>query len=491
MTYFETLDGLGAHLASSGVTVDNPDPGIPLTEWTDMLDRGPAWSNQPSVRKVVGFIARQLASTPLHLWERKPNNDRVRVRDGALADLLARPSRAPGMTPYRFWESLLIDGLIHDKWCARITEHFDGYELTRIPARRVKFASNWLGQITKVKITDNAGNTTEEDPAGFLIDVGYSERGANGTSPLKTLADILDEYTEAIAYRRQVWKNGARIPHVIERPKEAGKFEDGAFQRFKRSWSAFTRGGGQEGGTPVLEDGMTIKELSSFRPRDTLDLDGRRLTDIEVTSAYHIAPELVGAREGTFANIKAFKEMLYGPNLGPYYDAWQQALNLVLTPLLEPGRSVYIEANIEAKLRGSFEEQIDYLSTAVGAPIMTRNEARPRLNLSQIAGGDELVTPLNVILGGQASPQSGKAADAVIERFQLRQYRTVSSQKNAGVLDWWDRDRWDRELTADLTKDAGMDTNSARSLARLVNDQAERHLFQQFQKDGTHAHEDD
>lgn len=490
MTYFETITGLGTHLSTTGARIETPDAGLPLMDWAAELDRGPAWSNQPSVRKVVGFIARQLASTPLHLWERAANNDRNRIRDGALAQLLARPSRAPGMTPYRFWESMLIDGLIHDKWCARITEHFDGYSLTRIPARRVKFKTDWLGQIEKIKITDDSGDTREEDPADFIIDVGYSERGGNGTSPLKTLQDILDEYTEAVSYRRQVWKNGARVPAVIERPKVAGKFEEAAFTRFQQSWRKFMRGGSGEGGTPILEDGMVLKEVNAFRPRDTLDLEGRRLTDVEVASAYHVAPELVGARQGTFANIKAFKEMLYGPNLGPYYDAWVQSLNLVLVPLLEPGRSVYIEGNIESKLRGSFEEQIDYLSTAVGAPLMTRNEARPRLNLPQIEGGDELITPLNVIEGGQASPQSGKAA-AVIERFQLRQYQTVSSQKNAGVHDWWDRDRWDRELTADLSKDAGMDTNAARSLARLINDRAERHLFQQFEKDGQHAHEDD
>src|SRR5690606_12475527 len=35
----------------------------------------------------------------------------------------------------------------------------------------------------------------------------------------------------------------------------------------------------------------------------------------------------------------------------------------------------------------------------------TRNEARARANLPAIDGGDELVTPLNVIVGGLASPR--------------------------------------------------------------------------------------
>lgn len=483
MAYFETLNDLSAYAERTGLKFEVVDPGVPLTDWAEKLAYGPAWKNQPSVRKVVGFIARQLASTPLHVYKRADNDDRTRIRDHALADILARPTRSPGVTAYRFWESLLIDGLLHDRWCAKINQHADGYSLTRIPASRVTFKSDWLGQIRTIEIRDDKGNTAEDDPSGYLIDAGYSERGANGTSPLRTLQDILDEYREAVAYRRQVWKNGARVPMVLERPAGA-KWDDSAFDRFKRGWQAFVKGGGQEGGTPILEDGMTAKEINAFRPRDTLDLEGRKLTDIEVASAYYIAPELVGAREGTFANIKAFKEMLYGPNLGPYYQAWEQVLNATLVPMIAPNTSMYIEANIEAKMRGSFEEQIDYLSTAVGAPLMTRNEARPRLNLRQVEGGDELITPLNVLIGGQASPQDGKSADDVVLKFQQRARHTALSQKHAGVLDWWDRVRWDRELTDDLQK-AGI--SNAGALARLVNDQLERQLLTEG---GSHAHED-
>ncbi|WP_137843852.1 phage portal protein [Microbacterium sp. 2FI] len=534
MAYFETLSDLGEHLGRSGIEI--VDPGVPLSDWaTDSY--GPAWKNQPSVRKVVGFIARQLASTPLHLFERASNDDRTRIRTGDLADLLRRPTRAPGITPYRFWESLLIDGLINDRWCAQIVEHADGWELVRIPARRVRFKSDWLGRIEKVLITGENGQTSDHDPKNYLIDVGYSEKGANGTSPLRTLQDILNEQTESVAYRRAVWKNGARVPMVIERPREAGEFKEGPFARFKTSWRSFVKGGGEEGGTPILEDGMTLKEITAFRPRDTLDLEGRKLADIEVCSAYYIAPELVGAREGTFANIKAFKEMLYGPNLGPYYAAWEQSLNATLVPLMAGGRAVYIEANLEAKLRGSFDEQIDYLSTAVGGPVVTRAEARSRLNLAHLEGTDELITPLNVLVGGQASPQDGetaggggsmsktaeeiqrlitsataliragfepqaslsavgldpiahlgllpvtvrededtKALTDLLTEFKARQRQVISSQKAAGVLDWWDRGRWDGELAKALAK-AGMEITRAAAVSRLVNDQSERELL--------------
>ena len=68
--------------------------------------------------------------------------------------------------------------------------------------------------------------------------------------------------------------------------------------------------------------------------------------------------------------------------------------------------SWYAEFNLATKLDGSFEEQAAVLSGMVGRPVMTADEARARLNLPAL-GGDagELVTPLNVLAGGQASPR--------------------------------------------------------------------------------------
>lgn len=460
---FQTLGELGDYVAGTGIEI--VDPGVPLNEWNADATYGPAWRNQPSVRKVVGFIARTLASTPLHQYEYATDGGRERVRDGDLAAFLRRPSRAPALTPYRLWESLLIDGLLHDKYCAMKVERDDGFEIVRVPARRVRFENDGVDRIGEVLITDRDGRTRAYDPERFLIDVGYAERGTNGTSPLRTLRDILDEQKEAVRYRRSVWKNAGQFPYAISRPKPFSS--ETARTRFEASWAKFQRGGGNEGGTPIFEDGETLTSVGGFKPRDTEDLAGRQLSDIEVCTAYYVAPEILGARPGTFANLQAFKDMVYTINLGPYFEAWQQGINASIVPWLAPDREVYVEANIDAKLRGSFEAEADVLSTAVGAPWMTRNEARARKNLPAIDGGDEVITPLNVLVGGQASPQDGKTAAPVVAAFLDRQKQVVASRRAAGP-DWWDGARWDRELASDLEK-AGIGPAPARVIARDIN----------------------
>jgi hypothetical protein len=129
---------------------------------------------------------------------------------------------------------------------------------------------------------------------------------------------------------------------------------------------------------------------------------------------------------------------------------------------------------------------VSCLLESVGAPWLTRNEARARQNLPQVDGGDALVTPLNVLIGGQASPtDSGTQNEApkarvadplerailkarvagaksatgpqrekvaeVLRAFFDRQGKAVLSRIGAGE-DWWDGERWDKELAADLMK---------------------------------------
>lgn len=412
---FASLDELTSTAASEGWRV--VDPGIPLSEFFDGQAYGPVWKSQPSVRKVVGFIARAIASLPFDLY-RRTDDGRVKVRSndrkGAdLARLLAAPTSEVGKTPFRLWESLLIDGLLNDYFVALVvvspkTGH---REVRRIPARRVRIKGNAFGVVEKVVVVRD-GKEVELEPSLLLMDIGYAERGVSGTSPVQTLADLLEMSTEAVSYRRDLMRNGARMSGVIERPIEA-KWGDGAKGRFRNDWAEFSAGGAKAGGTALLEDGMQYKPIQAFRPRDTEDLESRRLTDIEVCSMYYVAPELLGIREGNFSNVKAFMQQLYGPSLGPYITAFEQTLNTTLLRIfnLDPAE-FYVEANVEAKLRGSFEEQADIYSTATGRPWMTTNEVRQRANLTSIEGGDELVTPLNVLIGGQASPQDGETAGA-------------------------------------------------------------------------------
>ncbi|MEE6280155.1 phage portal protein [Georgenia sp. MJ170] len=481
MAYFQTLGELSSHLETTGneLGVVVPDAGIPLH---DYATRAPdAWSSQPSVHKVTDFMARNLAAIPLHVFQRVSDTDRRRVTDGPLAELMRNPSTAPGESPFRFWYKVILDGLLHDRYAIMPKLEGGRWQLVRIPARKFSLSSDHFDRIVGVRLwSERDRRWVRTAPEQFLLDAGYASSGAGGTSPLKVLEDLLAEHSESVAYRRSVWANSMRGTGVVERGTAWPSKE--ARSRFMNQLRSATRGGPDEGGTMLLDDGMTWKDRRPLSPKDTLDLEGRRLTDVEVASAYHIAPELVGAREGTFANVKAYRQALYVDGLGSYIVQLEHVLRSLVELVEGPGSGMYIEAHVESKLRGAFEDQAQAIGSAVGAPYMTRNEGRALRNLPAIDGGDELLEPLNMIQGGQTIPgeappgrppreTGGEAsrtpggrksvdeddelgyrddAAAVFSRFFKRQRDAVLSRIGAGGEDWWEADRWDSELAADL-----------------------------------------
>lgn len=432
------------------------------------------WRSQPSVRKVVDFIARAIASTPIKVYQRVSDTDRQRLTNHPLPRVL---NMAPGVVPYRVWHAILVDWLLYDRWTMVKTATTDArrpIDLTRVQSARTKFADDGLGRVSLIWVDGKL----RLDPADCLFDHGYAPFGANGTTPMATLSAILQESREAVDYRRKVWANAGRVPAVLTRPVGAPQWSDTAQQNFVAEWRKYTRGGGSEGGTPILQDGMTLAQVETFSPRDAEDLSGRQLNDAEVSSAYHIAPELVGARQGNYSNVAAFREALYGDALGPYFVAVEQVVNAMLVPDLDDTGEVYAEFDLDSKMRGSFETQAAVLSTAIGRPWMTAAEGRARVNLPDIGGDtNALVTPLNVLVGGQASPrdtgtqntplgQSSRGARGVKGRapdthqqkaeqvltgfFEKQRDEVLSALGRKADGDWWDETAYDAALAADL-----------------------------------------
>lgn len=448
-------------------------------------DYAAIWRGHGSVRTVVDFLGRNIAGLGLHLFRRISDNDRERVRDHPLAKLLGRPNI--GSTFYRLMDGTVRDLAIYDRaYWLKLKGTAGGFWLVRLPpASVVPKGGTWFGP----EFFELHGSTgVKKIPADQIVNFrGYSPDGdLAGTSPLESLRRVLAEEYEAGRMREQTLRNGARTSGYLERPApQTGQaaWSKEARERFRASWRAQYSGGGPEaGGTPILEDGMKFVPASQTA-KDLQYVEVRKLAREEVAAAYFIPPTMVGVMDSaTFSNIKEQHKHLYQDTLGPWLSMIAQELMLQLLPEFGDTAGLYLEFNLEEKMRGSFEEQAAQLQAATGGPWMTRNEARAMRNLPAIEGGDELIVPLNVIEGGQASPQDSAppaagaaagpgrqlkalaapavkapeltdtqkaAAVALFENYFTRQKAAVLSAIGAGG-DWWDSKRWNEELAADL-----------------------------------------
>lgn len=368
---------------------------------------------QPNVRTLVSFLARNIAQLGTHVFRRRADDDRVRLTDHPLARLLDQPN--PWMTRYRSMVRLVSDLAIYDDaFWVKVRSDEQPLALVPVPPFMMSPAQgdrNWL-QVERWELSGPTGRLTI--PASEVIHfTGYDPADARtGFSPMETLRELLAEEFEAGRYREQMWRNGARTSGVITRPHDAPRWSEPARRRFKREWQDVYTGEGEDaGGTPILEDGMTYVP-AGLEPKAAQYVEARKLTREEVAAAYHVPQPMVGILEhATYSNISEQHKMLYTDTLGPWLTMIQEELLLGLRNDLRGMTDVYVEFNIGEKLKGSFEEQATSISKLVGAPVLTRNEGRALLNRNAVDDGDELITPLNVVTGGLASPADTAPGD--------------------------------------------------------------------------------
>ena len=373
------------------------DPGLPLPALVG-IDATPelVWRTQPSVRKVVSFIGREIAGLSWKVYRRGVDDDRVRVSNSPAEILLRQPRKY--QTGYALIERAVINLCMTDTMM--IVLDADGHPMV-VPSHMIVVDADSLGVVQRLGVRTSSGVVDLETiPTAFLT--GWSSWSGQGTSPLRTIRDILSEQADAVAWRRKQWADSPKLSGIVKRPAGA-RWEDAEKERWIQGWREYREG--KAGGTPIFEDGMEYQSLvSELKPVDAKDIEGRTLTDVEVASFFHVPPELVGARQSNFSSIAAFRQMLFGPALGPMITAIEQALNSEIVPALG-GQGEYGEFDRDSAMSGSFLEQAQYLQTAVGGPYLTRAEARKALNRPFLDGTDELIVPMNVTEGGLASPR--------------------------------------------------------------------------------------
>lgn len=450
------------------------------------------YATQANLHAVVSFLADSVAQLPLKVYTRKGETNRTRDRSSEAALLLYRPNA--DQTCYEFVYALLVEFLlmgVSTVWLLPDPDSPSGKQLRLIPREWIMESNaetNYAPDVLKVQAMNGYGSFIEIPRSEFVQFRYYSPGNPAGfQAPIASLRQTLMEQVQADKFRTAVWKSGGRFNAYITRPKDVQPWDEGQRERWVKAFrEAWGDGGVNAGKMPLLEDGMEIKPYQ-FNSKEAQYAETKQLSREDVAAAYHINPNLIwNTGTKTYASAKDNARALYSDCLGPILQMLQQRINAFLLPMIGADPETYVEFDLTEKLKGSFEERASILQSSVGGPWLTRNEARADNNLPPIDGGDELIVPLNVVAGGQASPQDthmdGKAkqrivdefvkqiqkkaseirikgrsdeeedaaVEKVLQKFFKRQADSVLPKLGAKAASWWDKERWDKELAADL-----------------------------------------
>lgn len=366
------------------------------------------WREQPHLRTVVGFIARNIAQLGWHAYQRDNEDGRNRLRDAPIARLLQTPNAQD--TAYDLVYATVASMCLYDEsyWFIGQDKSPSGWAIRHIPS---PWVIGTIGEsaftVEAYKIAVPGSRKYLEVPSDEMVMFhGWNPLDPKlGTSPVIALKTILAEQIHAQIYRDQMWKRGGRVGNWIYRPPDAPEWSGDARERWIKSYrNAYTGDQGKRaGGEPLFEDGMELRS-NRFSAKDEQYIEGNKLSLETCAQVYFINPTMVGVLDNAnYSNVREFRRALYGDTLGPVIAQLEQRINRAVVPkLADP--DVYVEFNLQAKLAGSFEEQAGVLQTSIGAPWLTVNEGRARQNLPAVDGGDDLIRPLNVTQNGDQNP---------------------------------------------------------------------------------------
>ena len=441
------------------------------------------YATQSNLHAVVSFLSSSVAQLPLKVYTRAGEAARTRDRTSVAAKLLWLPN--PDQTSYEFIEGLLTEYLLMGSvfvWVLPDAELESGYQLRIIPREWiVDTISSTNYAPDKIRISSKSGNIVEVPREMFVQFRMYNPGNPGGyQSPISALKQTLTEQVNADKFRTEIWRSSGRFNAYLTRPANVQPWDENQRKAFLTAFrEGWGKGGENSGKMPLLEDGMEIKPYN-FNAKEAQYAETKQLSREDVAAAYHVNPSLIWhTTTQTYASAKDNARALYADCLGPTLQMIQQRINAFLLPMIGADPNTYVEFYLDEKLKGSFEERASILQSAVGGPWLTRNEARADNNMPPIEGGDQLIVPLNVVEGGQASPQdthmetySGcscqkcKAAPIriktrsteeedekmteILKKFFKRQAASVLPKIGAKSASWWDEDRWNEELADDV-----------------------------------------
>ena len=230
-----------------------------------------------------------------------------------------------------------------------------------------------------------------------------------GLSPIMAGAYNIDQHNLAGLHNVGLLKNGCTPSAMLKfQPKDetgmtASLTDDQRAQVLDDLEYRFK--GSSNSGRPMLLEGDFDYVQMGLNPKDMDFLELMNMSAREIALCFGVPAQLVGIADTTYANVAEARLSLYEETIIPLLDRLESDLNEWLAPLYEG--DLYVKYDIDSipamaeKRRKVYEN----VSQGVDKGIITRNEAREKLGLEAIDGGDTLLVPSNLFPIGEVDMQ--------------------------------------------------------------------------------------
>ncbi len=232
-----------------------------------------------------------------------------------------------------------------------------------------------------------------------------------GLSPMLASAYNIDQHNLAGLHNVALLKNGCTPSGMLKfQPKDetgmSASLTDDQRARLLEDLEMRFQGSANSGRPMLLEGDFEYKQLG-LNPKDMDFLELLNLSAREIALCFGVPAQMIGIPEAnTYSNMETAKLALYEETIIPLLTRVQSDLNEFLSPLYDGDIRIEYDLSSIPAMAEKTKQVYANVTQAVNTGIMTRNEAREKLNLEPIQGGDELYIPSNLFPIGEVDTSS-------------------------------------------------------------------------------------
>ncbi len=248
-----------------------------------------------------------------------------------------------------------------------------------------------------------------------------------GLSPMSAAAIEVDQHNMAGKHNINLLSNGARPSGaVIFKPQDdAGvsvNLTESQRQQLLTDLNNRFSGTSNAGRPLLLEGDFDWKEMG-LSPKDMDFLNLKHMAATDIAMCFGVPSQLVGVPDAqTYANVAEARLALYEETIIPHLRKIESDLNEWLVPMYGDDLTLKYDIDSIPAITERRRMITDNILRAVNEGVLTRNEARERLNLEPISGGDEVYIPSNLFPLGNPTPNppqplTGDDAEKIAEEY--------------------------------------------------------------------------
>jgi len=254
-----------------------------------------------------------------------------------------------------------------------------------------------------------------------------------GLSPLYSASLDVDQHNLSAKHNVNLLQNGARPSGaVVFKPKdESGmnvQLSESQRQQVINDLDMRFSGSQNAGRAMLLEGDFDWKEMG-LSPKDMDFLQLKNMSTRDIALCFGVPSQLVGIPDAnTYSNMAEARLALYEETIIPLLKRTESDLNEWLAPMF--GDRLRIQYDIDGipAMQERRKRIYENVISAVDSGVISRNEARERLDLEPIEGGDDVYINAQLFPLGSAKdspldeePQNDKSIQKGIDAYEIKE----------------------------------------------------------------------